>query len=110
MKLTEVTDTYANLILVLRNLISQANSKQQPSYLSWAALNKLLQNIGEEQLDYESFKVTYDSNEIIKNLVHQFDKAGLELKTTATDEKPEKQDSKKTINKMAKAAIDPKLK
>jgi hypothetical protein len=44
MKLTEVTDTSENLILVLRNLISQANSKKQPSYLSWVAINKILQN------------------------------------------------------------------
>lgn len=110
MKLTEVTDTSENLILVLRNLISQANSKEQPSYLSWAALNKILQNIGEEQIDYEDFKIMHDSNQTIQNLVHQFDKSGIELKTTSIEEKPDREESKKAINKMAKSAIDPKLK
>jgi predicted flavoprotein YhiN len=110
MKLFEVTNTNDNLILVLRNLISQANSKQQPSYLSWVALNKILQNIGEEEFDHDSFKIIHDSSSIIQNLVQQFDKSGVELKTTASVDKPAKQDPKKTINKMAKAAIDPKLK
>lgn len=110
MRLDEVASSDTNLVLVLRNLISQADSQNQPSYLSWDALNKIMQNIGDEQFDYNSFKNSYDSSPMVKNLVHKFDNRGIELKTKkATPNK--KQGSKETdVSKMAKAAVDTKLK
>ena len=94
-----------NLVLLMRNLVAQANSKQQPSYLSWAALNSLLQNVGDEQFDYDSFNAVYNENEMLKKLVYKYDERGLELKTYGTDPKRSKGGDKETsISKMAKSA------
>jgi len=110
MKLNELDSTSDNLVLLMRNLVSQANSKQQPSYLSWAALNSLLQNVGDEQFDYDSFKQVYDTNPMLKKLVYKFDGRGVELKTYGTDPKKSKGGEKETsISKMAKSAAKRRL-
>lgn len=105
MKLNEVDSSGSDLILLLRNLVGQANSQQQTSYLSWSALNSLMQNVGEEQFDYNSFKNYYDSSPIIQNLVHKFDARGVELKTQKnTPKKAETGKKESSISKMAKNA------
>ena len=109
MKLNEVDDTNSDLVLLMRNLVAQANSKNQPSYLSWAALNNLMQNVGEEQFDYDSFKAAYDANAIIQNLVFQFDNRGVTLKTRATQPKKKEGDKESNISKMAKSAAKKRL-
>lgn len=105
MRIDEVEAVSNNLVLLLRNLVAQANSKQQPSFLNWAALNNLMQNVGEEQFDYESFKAQYDSSPMIQKLVFKFDNRGVELKTYGTDPKKSQGGEKETsISKMAKNA------
>lgn len=110
MKLNEVASSDTNLVLVLRNLISQADNQNQPSYLSWDALNKIMQNIGDEQFDYNSFKNSYDSSPMVKNLVHRFDNRGVELKTKTTVPNKKQGQKQTDVSKMAKAAVDAKLK
>lgn len=105
MRINEVEAVSNNLVLLLRNLVAQANSKQQPSFLNWAALNNLMQNVGEEQFDYDSFKAQYDSSPMIQKLVFKFDNRGVELKTYGTDPKRSQSGEKETsISKMAKNA------
>lgn len=106
MKLFEVDSIDNNLVLLLRNQISQADKQQQPSYLSWDALNSLMVNIGDEQFDYDSFKNSYDTNPMIKQLIQRFDGRGVELKTKIKNPKASQDGSKAAdnISKMAKAA------
>ena len=105
MRIDEVEAVSNNLVLLLRNIVAQANSKQQPSFLNWAALNNLMQNVGNEQFDYDSFKAQYDSSSMIKKLVFKFDDRGVELKTYGTDPKRSQGGEKETsISKMAKNA------
>ena len=105
MRIDEVEAVSNNLVLLLRNLVAQANSKQQPSFLNWAALNNLMQNVGDEQFDYDSFKAQYDSSPMIQKLVFKFNDRGVELKTYGTDPKKSQGGEKETsISKMAKNA------
>lgn len=105
MRIDEVEAISNNLVLLLRNLVAQANSKQQPSFLNWAALNNLMQNVGDEQFDYDSFKAQYDASPMIQKLVFKFDDRGVELKTYGTDPKKSQGGEKETsISKMAKNA------
>jgi hypothetical protein len=106
MKLFEVDSPDSNLVLLLRNLISQADSQNQPSYLSWNAVNSLMQNVGEEQFDYDSFKASYDSNPQVQSLVQRFDGDGIELKTKTKNPKAPggKDTGADNVSKMAKAA------
>ena len=109
MKFNEVESADNNLVLLLRNLISQANSQQQTSYLSWPALNNLMQNVGDEQFDYDSFKSSYDSSPMIKAMVKRFDARGVELKTRKKDNKTPQGGSDNTISKMAKSATNRRI-
>jgi hypothetical protein len=104
MKLNEVDSSDNDLVLLMRNLVAQANSKEQPSYLSWAALNSLMQNVGDEQFDYDSFKAQYDASPLIQKLVHKFDARGIELKTLNTEPKKSENGQESNISKMAKSA------
>lgn len=106
MKLFELDSPDNNLTLLLRNQISQADRQQQPSYLSWDALNNLMQNIGDEQFDYNSFKNSYDSNPMIKQLVQRFDARGVELKTKTKNPKKAQPGGESEVSKMAKAATN----
>jgi hypothetical protein len=106
MKLFELDSSDNNLVLLLRNQTSQADKKQQPSYLSWDALNSLMINIGDEQFDYDSFKNSYDANPMIKQLVQRFDAKGIELKTSVKNPKKSKPEGESEVSKMAKAATN----
>jgi hypothetical protein len=111
MKLFEVDSPDSNLVLLLRNLVAQADSQNQPSYLSWDALNNLMQNVGEEQFDYDSFKDSYDNNPQVQALIQRFDGDGVELKTkTKNPKKPEGGGGEDNISKMAKAATARRMK
>jgi hypothetical protein len=110
MKFNEVESADNDLVLLLRNLINQANSQQQPSYLSWTALNNLMQNVGDEQFDYDSFKASYDNSPMIQAIVHRFDDRGIELKTKTKDPKaPEDGKGGDKIAQMAKSATSRRI-
>ena len=48
-----------------------------------------MQNMGMEDFNYDSFKLSYDSDPVIQALTHRFDGKGIELKTKNTKDKPE---------------------
>jgi hypothetical protein len=106
MKLFEVEDPNDNLVLLLRNMVSQANSQKQPSYLSWEALGSIMQNMDGSPITYDAFKAAYDAQpELFKNLVHNYDARGVTLKTQAKDPKQAGPgQGEKHIAQMAKAA------
>lgn len=66
-------------ILVIKNFIGRAQSKKQPAKLNWATLTNLLHQVGEEAMDYETFKAMYDGNPSIQPLIANFDANGIEL-------------------------------
>jgi hypothetical protein len=104
MILSEISNTGDDLVLLIRNMVMQANSQNQSSYLSWVALNSLMRKIGDEQFDYDSFKSEYDKSPIIQKFVKRFDGKGIELKTLKKDSKSPQGDNTDTVAKMAKAA------
>lgn len=75
--------------LVLRNFIGRAASKKSPAKLNWASLNSLLDKVGEESLDYESFKALYDSDPALQSLVGNFSADGIELNVPGVSNPPE---------------------
>lgn len=75
-------------ILVLKNFIGRAASKKAPAKLNWASLNSLLHKVGEDAMDYESFKAAYDSNPVIQQLVANFSADGVELNVPGVSNPP----------------------
>ena len=76
-------------MLVLKNFIGRAQSKKAPANLNWASLNSLLHKVGEEAMDYESFKTMYDSNPAIQSLVANFSADGIELNVPGVSNPPD---------------------
>lgn len=122
--LKEAEDSIApRLVQVLRTLIAQADSKSEKLFLHFTKplpndirndarnldLNKLMQNVGAEQFDYETFKAAYDTDARVKTMVANFSEKGIEPKT-----KEQPSDSPvasgeadpKAVSNMAKSATD----
>jgi hypothetical protein len=70
-----------DLIRVLSNLQNRANAKKSTAKYSWEAISSMMQNINGQEIDYDLFKMQFDSNPQIKNLVNRFDGQGIEIKT-----------------------------
>jgi hypothetical protein len=88
-------------------VIGRADSKGQSAYLSFEALNRLMQNMGGEVFDYDSFKAQYDDPKSgLKAMVDKFDGKGITLKTDTTTGGAEGDTDKgdKAVEKMAKRA------
>lgn len=71
----------------------------------------MLQKQGRQQFNYDVFKNAYDSDTRLQNLVKDFDKKHITLKTDETDdlppaEKNKKDKSRENVSKMASAEVD----
>lgn len=62
-------------------------------------------NMGQEEFDYDSFKLTYDTDPTIKTIVHRFDQNGIELKSKSTDEINPTADDESSAEKVHKTAV-----
>ena len=101
-KKAKVTESNISLYQVLDRFKNKEQFK-----VSFNQLDKLLQNIGRGQFNYETFKSAYDSDAKIKNLVKNFDREGIELKSSEMDDLPMgKKKDPKAVSKMAKRAVD----
>jgi hypothetical protein len=66
-----------------------------------------MQNTGNQQFTYDSFKAAYDSDPKVKEIVKDFDQNTVTLKTSELDDiNPSKGQSKNKISQMAKRAVD----
>lgn len=66
-----------------------------------------MKNMGDQQFSYDVFKSVYDSDEKIKNIVKDFDKNFIRLKTSELDDlKTGQSQTKNKIGQMAKRAVD----
>jgi hypothetical protein len=110
-------DTGDKLVIVLRNYIGRAASKNAPAKLNWNGLQQVLKTNGFElAADYETFKAIYDSSPAIQNLVKNFNDRGIELNVPgAPDEEPKgdgtqtAQDSQAAVDKIAASAAPQQL-
>ena len=118
MRFFEFVDTDMGLdkfVIILKNFIGRAASKNQPSKLNWRTLQKIADDSGFEMAaDYETFKSIYDSSPIIQNLVKDFNADGITLNVPGTDkdtQTPVKQDqtSQDAVDKMAASAAPQQL-
>jgi hypothetical protein len=118
MRFFEFVDTDMGLdkfVIILKNFVGRAASKNQASKLNWRTLQKIADDSGFEMAaDYETFKSIYDSSPIIQNLVKDFNADGITLNVPGTDkdtQTPVKQDqtSQDAVDKMAASAAPQQL-
>jgi hypothetical protein len=76
---------------------------------SFKELGTVMQNLGNQQFNYESFKAEYDADPRLQTLVKNFDKNSIELNTgsfdSSQDQNP-KSPSPDRVSQMAKRAVD----
>jgi hypothetical protein len=66
-----------------------------------------MQNMGRGQFNYEVLKGAYDTDPRIKELIKDFDKETITLKSSEMDDLPDtKRRDPKAVSKMAKNAVD----
>ena len=118
MRFFEFADTDMGLdkfVIILKNFIGRAASKNQPSKLNWRTLQKIADDSGFEMAaDYDTFKSIYDSSPIIQNLVKDFNADGITLNVPGTDkdtQTPVKQGetSQDAVDKAAASAAPQQL-
>jgi hypothetical protein len=118
MRFFEFADTDMGLdkfVIILKNFVGRAASKNQASKLNWRTLQKIADDSGFEMAaDYETFKSIYDSSPIIQNLVKDFNADGITLNVPGTDkdtQTPVKQGetSQDAVDKMAASAAPQQL-
>jgi len=88
-------------------LIGKADSKNIPGKFTWDEINRFMTNIGKEEFDYDTFKLTFDADPNLQQLVARFDQEGIELKTKkqAPDQGPVDGDTGSAeVSQMAKRA------
>lgn len=72
---------------------------------SWPAISKMIQNMTGQTVDYDSFKVQFDSSPELKNIIDNFDENGITLKTKAKKVEPgQVGDKAKAMNNVKSAA------
>lgn len=49
-------------------------------------LDKIMHNVGNEHFDYESFKMAYDSDSRLQEIITDFDKDTITIKTSEVDD------------------------
>lgn len=106
-------ETLEKLVIILRNFIGRASSKNSPVKLNWAGLNKILQKNGASvAADYETFKSMYDSSPVLQSIVKNFNDDGIELQVPGAQEEPpssDSQDSQAAVDKIAASAAPKNL-
>lgn len=66
-----------------------------------------MQNQGRNQFTYDVFKAAYDSDPRLQNIVSNFDKDTIELKSDEMDDVGvDSAGGKNTVSSMAKSAVD----
>jgi hypothetical protein len=66
-----------------------------------------MQNVDNQQFTFDAFKAAYDGDPRVQDIVKNFDRNTIELKTSSADDiNSNKPKSKNKISQMAKRAVD----
>ena len=118
MRFFEFADSDAGVdkfVMILKNFIGRASSKNQPAKLNWASLQKIASDAGFEMgADYETFKAMYDSTPAVQALVRDFNADGVNLNVPGTDQDTETpvkkgETSQDAVDKIAASAAPQNL-
>lgn len=80
--------------MVLKTIISKADSLGKIPKLKWDSLSKYAANAGINDLDFDAFETEYNSNPLIQSLVTDYNKDGI----TLISKKDQAQDSEEVTS------------
>tara|TARA_Y100000741_G_C18233537_1_gene550801 strand:- start:1166 stop:1522 length:357 start_codon:yes stop_codon:yes gene_type:complete len=104
------TDLESAIINVLLNMRGDADEKDQPTDISMDAVKQIMSNTGYPAFNYDVFKKIYDQDGDLKNVVSDFDKDKIIVKTDQDAQKDpamdyDDQGSTDVVKKMARSAM-----
>jgi len=104
------TDLESAIINVLMNMKGDADERGESSEISMDAVKQIMSNTGYPAFNYDVFKRIYDADGDLANVVADFDKEKIIIKTDAEAEKDpamdyDDQGSTDVVKKMAKSAM-----
>ena len=99
------------LVNTLTNMRGDANDDDQTAQISFDALDQIMKNTGYPTFNYDLFKAIYDNSQTLKNVVDDFDKEKIVVKTDKQADKDpamdfDQQGSTDVVKKMAKSAMN----
>ena len=99
------------LMNVLMNMQGDADERDTSTEISLDAVKSIMSNTGYPAFNYEVFKKMYDQDNDLKNIVADFDRDKIIIKTDKEAEKDPKMDfdnqgSTDVVKKMAKSAMN----
>ena len=99
------------LINTLTNLRGEADEKDQSAEISFDAVTGIMKNTGYPTFNYDLFKQMYDQGDALKNIVSDFDRHKIIVRTEREAEKDpdmdfDNQGSTDVVKKMAKSAMN----
>ena len=95
---------------VLMNMKGDADEKNNSSEISMDAVKSIMTNTGYPAFNYDVFKLMYDQDSDLKNVVSDFDQEKIVIKTDKESEADPKMDfdnqgSTDKVKQMAKSAM-----
>ena len=104
------TDLESAIINVLLNMRGDADEKDKPTDISMDAVKQIMSNTGYPAFNYDVFKKIYDQDGDLKNVVSDFDKDKIIVKTDQDAQKDpamdyDDQGSTDVVKKMARSAM-----
>jgi hypothetical protein len=98
------------LVNTLINVSGDADDKNTTAKISFDAVREIMKNIGYPAFNYDVFKRLYDTGETLKNVIDDFDRETIILKTEKEAENDPEMDfdnqgSTDKVKQMAKSAM-----
>ncbi len=115
MRFVEFQSTNKELLSALMNTLNQlrgeADENNKSSQISFDAVTSLMKNTGYPTFNYDLFKQMYDQGDELKQVVADFDREKIIVKTEKEAEKDPQMDfdnqgSTDVVKKMAKSAMN----
>ena len=101
---TQSEDAFKALLMMLRQ---KADNKNEPSEISWEALETYMNNMG-HSMSFDAFKQLYDQKPELKSLVSDYDENGVTINTKADAPADDPVDipPDEKVSQMAKRALN----
>lgn len=96
----------SRLLTVLNHIRSKYKEKGQPPKIKMQSLINMVRNAGDQSFNYDSLVSAHDKDPAVKNLINNFNQDSVDLSTDIASDGDSGQDSEKTVDTMAKRALD----
>lgn len=96
----------SRLLTVLNHIRSKYKQKGVPPKIKMQSLINMVRNAGDQSFNYDTLVSAHENNPAVQNLIKNFNQDTVDLSTDVVAGADSGQDSEKTVDSMAKRALD----